>query len=92
MPAIDYELMRIGLDDLAYLYTLEQVLEAARESSDKQAAVERTDAFISRLDAMLEDDMDKYRDAETRKQYAWPMARFDEIRGEVVDLVLQLRD
>lgn len=92
VPAIDYELMRIGLDDLAYLYTLEQVLEAARESSDKQAAVERTDAFISRLDAMLEDDMDKYRDAETRKQYAWPMARFDEIRGEVVDLVLQLRD
>jgi len=90
VPTINYELMRIGLDDLAYLHTLELALASAREVPDKQALVKRADAFIAHLDASIEDDMNKYQDANTRKQYAWPIARFDEIRSEVTGLILQL--
>jgi len=90
VPSIAYELMRVGLDDLAYLYTLEQALNTARAVPDKQAAVDRADAFIARLDAMIEDNMDKYREPDSRETYAWPVERFDALRSETVDLILQL--
>ncbi len=61
-PSPEYEWVRIGLDDLAYLNTLEQAIEAARKDPAKQAAVARADAFIKRLDGMIEDEMKKYKD------------------------------
>lgn len=91
VPSIGYELMRLGLDDLAYLHTLELALESARDVPDKQAAVERAAAFIASLDGLIEDDMNRYRDAATREQYAWPVARFDALRNEAIELLLQLQ-
>lgn len=91
VPSIGYELMRIGLDDLAYLHTLELALVASRELPEKQQAVERAEAFIAGLDAMIEDDLNLYREPNTRQRHAWPVERFDALRNEAIDLILQLQ-
>ena len=90
IPSLDYERMRIGLDDLAYLYTLERVIEDSRADPEKVAAVATAEAYLHKLDGMLEDDMNKYRDPATKDDYQWPVARYDEVRAEVIDLILQL--
>ena len=90
IPSLDYERMRIGLDDLAYLFTLERVIEDSRADPEKVAAVTAAEAYLDKLDGMLEDDMNKYRDPATRDDYQWPVARYDEVRAEVIDLILQL--
>jgi len=92
IPSLDYERMRIGLDDLAYLYTLEQVIEDSRDDPAKVSAVTAAEVFIRRLDGMIEDDMNKYRDHATRESYQWSVARYDEVRDKVIDLILQLYD
>jgi hypothetical protein len=90
IPSLDYERMRIGLDDLAYMYTLERLMEDMRADPEKVAAVAAAEAFIHKLDGMLEDDMNKYRDPAIRDDYQWPVARYDEVRAEVIDLILRL--
>ena len=37
---------------------------------------------------MIEDDMNWYRDDETRR---WPVERYDALRDEAIDHILQLR-
>jgi Glycoside hydrolase 123, catalytic domain len=90
IPSLNYEWMRMGLDDLAYLYTLEQVIDATRKDTAKKAAITKADAFIKKIDGMIEDDMNKYRDSHTKNKYTWPAERYDEIRSEIIDLILQL--
>ncbi len=90
VPSLDYERMRIGLDDLAYLYTLERVVEASREEPKKIAAVRAAEVYLNQLDGMIDDDMNKYRDPATRDDYQWSVARYDELRAEVIDLILGL--
>jgi hypothetical protein len=90
IPSLDYEWMRMGLDDLAYLYTLEQVVASSRGDPEKALAVTAAEAFIHKLDSMIEDDMNKYRDHATRDSHRWPVKRYDEVRGEVVELILRL--
>lgn len=90
IPSLGYEWMRIGLDDLAYLHTLEQVLEDSRGDPLKDSAVVATEAFIYRLDGMIEDDMNKYYDSTVREDYQWTVERYDEVRSKVIDLILQL--
>jgi hypothetical protein len=91
IPSLGYEWMRIGLDDLAYLHTLEQVLEDVRTDPEKASSVAAADAFIRRLDGMVESDMSKYREQAVRERFKWPVARFDEVRNEVIDLILRLQ-
>ena len=90
IPSLDYERMRIGLDDLAYLHTLERQIEASRGDPAKASAVAAAETFINKLDGMIEDDMSKYRDRDTQDSYRWPVARYDELRAEVIDLILGL--
>ena len=90
IPSLNYEWMRMGLDDLAYLYTLEQFIDASRKDPLKNFAVAKADAFIKKLDGMIEDDMNKYRDSHTKNKYTWPAERYDKIRIEIIDLILQL--
>lgn len=92
IPALDYERMRIGLDDLAYLYTLEQAIEDSRADPLKASVVAAADHFIRGLDDLIEDDMSLYRDPAVRSRYLWPVVRYDEVRREVIDLILQLYD
>lgn len=86
-----YEQMRMGLDDLAYLHTLEQFLEAARNLPAKRVAVARAEAFIRRLDGMIEDDMNIYLDPDSAATSRWPVQRYDEVRTAVIDHILELR-
>ncbi len=90
IPTLRYEWMRMGLDDLAYLHTLEKALEEARKNPARKAAVAKADAFIQKLDGMIEDDMNKYRGKDKAK-YVWPVERYDEVRNQVIDLILELR-
>ena len=90
IPSLGYEQMRIGLDDLAYLHTLEQAMEDSRADPARAAAVAAAEAFIHKLDGMIADDMNKYRDRATRDSYRWPVARYDELRGKIIDLILGL--
>jgi len=91
IPSLDYERMRIGLDDLAYLHTLEQAMEDARADPARVSAVTAAEALLHALDGMIEDDMNKYRDRATRGSYRWPMARYDELRSEIIDQILGLQ-
>jgi hypothetical protein len=90
IPSLAYEQMRIGLDDLAYLHTLEQVVASSRGDPGKHLAVKAAEEFIHNLDNMIEDDMNKYRDKATRDSHQWPVERYDEVRNEVIELILQL--
>jgi hypothetical protein len=90
IPSLSYEWMRIGLDDLAYLYTLEQVVAGSRGDPEKALAVAAAEAFIHKLDSMIADDMNKYRDHATRDSHRWPVERYDEVRDEVIELILRL--
>ncbi|NOR40195.1 MAG: DUF4091 domain-containing protein [Gammaproteobacteria bacterium] len=92
IPSLGYEWMRIGLDDLAYLYTLEQVLEHARNDPEKAAAVAAAEVFINGLDDMIEDDMNKYYDGTVSENHQWTVERYDEVRTKVIDQILQLYD
>jgi hypothetical protein len=91
VPSLDYERMRIGLDDLAYLNTLEQALESSRRDPARAAAVASAEVFIYGLDGMIEDDLNKYRDPDTRDSHRWPVARYNELRNEIIDLILGLQ-
>ena len=90
IPSVNYEWMRMGLDDLAYLNTLEKAIDAARDVPAKRSVVEAADAFIKELGDMIEDDMNKYRDKQTKNRYIWPVERYDVIRGQVADMIIQL--
>ncbi|MEN8205412.1 MAG: hypothetical protein ABFS24_05300 [Pseudomonadota bacterium] len=91
IPSLDYEWMRMGLDDLAYLYTLEQLIEDSRGDPLKVSAVTAAEAFLHKLDGMIEDDMNKYRDRATRDSHQWPVEHYDELRSEVIDRILGLK-
>lgn len=90
IPSLDYEWMRMGLDDLAYLHTLEQLVASSRSEPAKDAAVTAAEAFIHRLDGMLESDMNKYRDRSGGDSLRWPVERYDAVRDEVIELILRL--
>ena len=90
IPSLHYEWMRMGLDDLAYLYTLEQAINATREDTERKSVLTKADAFIKKLDGIIEDDMNKYIDSHTKDNYIWPAERYDEMRSEIIELILKL--
>lgn len=92
IPSLDYECMRIGLDDLAYLFTLEKVIDEKRKLHEKRAEVARADLFIKQLYDLIEDDMNKYLDKQNKASYAWPAERIDATRNKVIDLIVQLQE
>ena len=53
LPTLRWEGVREGIDDLRYLYTLEQALEAARGNPGKADAVARGEALLAELRAEL---------------------------------------
>ncbi len=88
IPSLDYQRMRMGFNDLAYLYTLEQLLAAEPNAAADNAAIAGAEAFLHELDSMIEDDMDQYLNDETQR---WPIERYNTVRDELIDHILQLR-
>jgi hypothetical protein len=91
IPSLEYEWMRIGLDDLAYLHTLEERIEAGRGLPSRRAAVAAAEAFIEKLAAEISDDMSVYLDRQGKVKAPWPAGRFDALRSQVADLILALQ-
>lgn len=83
--ALDYERMRMGFTDLAYINTLEQMVASA--SADNTALL-AAKAFLLRLDGLIDDDMNQYFDDDSKR---WPDERYATLRNEVIDHILQLR-
>jgi hypothetical protein len=91
IPSLNYEWMRMGLDDLAYLYTLEKTLDDARRDSTKSVAVAKGEGFLKALSGMIEDDFSKYIVLKENNKDVWPIERYDRIRSEVTDLILEIQ-
>ncbi len=87
--SLEYERMRMGLDDLAYLYTLERTIAAARRvaNTDKQAIVDAA-SFLAELDSEIDDDFNRYLDDESQH---WPAGRYARLRERVIDHILRLQ-
>ena len=83
--ALDFERMRIGFTDLAYIHTLEQMLVSASADNPAQAAAK---SFLRKLDALIDDDMNQYFDDDSKR---WPDARYASLRNAAIDHILQLR-
>jgi hypothetical protein len=92
IPSLDYERMRIGLDDLAYLHTLEQWLERSRGIPDSAADVAAAEAFLARLNDMINADIKYYRRARAGKSRHWTHEQYDTLRDEIIDLILALQN
>jgi hypothetical protein len=88
IPSLEYQRMRVGFDDLAYLFTLEQLLASRRDMGADNAPLADAEAFLHKLESMIEDDMNWYRDDKTQR---WPFERYDALRDEAIDHILQLR-
>jgi hypothetical protein len=80
--------MRMGFDDLAYLHTLEQLLASRRDMAADNAALTGAEGFLHKLDALIGDDMNRYYDD---KMQPWPIERYDALRDEAIDHILELR-
>lgn len=72
LSTIPYERMRLGLDDLAYIYTLEYWIENAPSSQLRY----ESDALIERVDEMIDDNFSKHT-TPTVDGHRWPEARYD---------------
>ncbi len=83
--ALDYERMRIGFTDLAYINTLELMVASARDDIPALAAAK---AFFRRLDGLIDDDMNQYFDDESKQ---WSDERYATLRNEAIDHIVQLR-
>jgi hypothetical protein len=92
VPSLEYEWMRIGLDDLAYLHTLEERIETSRRLPGRRTAVAAAEAFIEKLAAEISDDMSVYLDRQGKVKAPWPAGRFDALRSQVADLILALQN
>jgi hypothetical protein len=91
IPSLNYEWMRMGLDDLAYLYTLEKMLEEKRNQFVKLPAVVKAEAFIKQLSDFILDDMNRYPVQNSGNRSTLPVEQYDLIRNRAIDLILELQ-
>ena len=90
IPSLDYEWMRIGLDDLAYVYTLEQRIRETRGISEKADALSEADEFLRRLSDEIEEDMREYNDQKKSELIKWSAEKMDKTRDHIIDLIVGL--
>lgn len=91
VPSLEYEWMRMGLDDLAYIHTLEKRIEENRDRADRQGAIPPAEAFLSRLFAAIEIAPSRPGDPRMGARSPWPGSRVEAARNEIIDLILSLR-
>jgi hypothetical protein len=90
VPSLEYEWMRMGLDDLAYLNTLERRIDEKRNHFAYRAAVASADAFLESLAGEIDDDMNTYLDRRTGAKNFWHPGLFEAVRGQVIDLIIKM--
>jgi hypothetical protein len=86
LSTIPFERMRQGLDDFAYLHTLEYMTENAPSSTIRDEA----EALIKRIDAMIDDDFSKY-STPGSGVYRWDDALYNSLRHEISDMIIKLK-
>ena len=87
IPSLDYQRMLMGLNDLAYLNTLEKSIASRKKSGQVDSTIASAEAFLKKLDRSIEDDMNRYKSGDTKP---WPDKRYDAIRKQIIDHILQL--
>ena len=69
----------MGFDDLAYLFTLERLLASREKIGLSTPEITSAEVFLRRLEGLIEDDMNRYLDGDTKR---WTAARYDALRNE----------
>ena len=90
LTSLDYEQMRLGLDDLAYLTTQEQVLTELRVESGAAQAVAAGKAFFERLDSMIKVDREYCRLTGSDENRNWQVGKYNLLLNEIIELILDL--
>jgi hypothetical protein len=90
LTSLDYVQMRIGLDDLAYLTTQEEVLTELRVESGAAQAVVAAKAFFERLDSMIKVDREYCRRTGSDENRNWQVEKYNSLRNEIIELILDL--
>jgi hypothetical protein len=84
---IPYERMRQGLDDLAYLHTLEYMTENAPPGVIRDEA----EKMINRIDQMVNDDFSKYMERK-KDEFRWNEVRYNKLRHEISEMIMKLKN
>lgn len=103
-PSRDLVLVREGIDDYRYVFTLEQALCAAAEKKVGGAAAAAARKFLDQLAAGLSLDLSKYYESRGGPEYVtfvenwfmrpdnpWTTARLDETRKKCAEHILALQ-
>ncbi|MFH1073989.1 MAG: glycoside hydrolase domain-containing protein [Candidatus Firestonebacteria bacterium] len=92
---IQWELVREGIDDAKYLYTLETALREVKKTESNPAAVKEAEDFLFALkkeaETSLKGPFDHFRTGELLEQPVWKPAKFEETRKRMVELVRKLK-
>jgi hypothetical protein len=94
VPSLEWEWMRIGLEDMAYLITLENAVAAARADAAKAALAAEADAFLKKLDGAIRDDCWKvsgYMGEGEQASTPWTAEQMDTTRNQVIDMIVKLK-
>jgi hypothetical protein len=87
LTTIPYERMRQGLDDLAYLYTLEYYAKNTTSSQLKKEA----GALLESINQMIDDDYSRYTNSKNDVDH-WKNARYYKLRNEIGSMILKLKN
>ena len=86
IPTIQWECIRMGIDDARYLYTLEAAI-AARRGSPQAAAAEK---FLAELRKTMPDSTTLPDQSSILYQCPWQPRQFSELRHNVIQHILAL--
>ena len=87
LHSLEFEMMRLGFTDLAYLHTLEQSIAASREVADP-AALQAAMRFIEQLAASIDQDLRRMQSSDAER---WPADKYNATRNQAIDHILALR-
>jgi len=96
ITTIQWELVREGIDDAKYLYTLESAIKEAKSLSPSNPAIKSAEMLLDSIRKNVEMDIKKYKfehyaTGELLEQPLWKPSKFDQIRREIADLIRKIK-
>ena len=93
---IQWELVREGIDDAKYLYTLETSVKEAKKSAINNPAVKEAENLIASIKENVEAasknaKYEHYATGEILEQKIWNPAKFEQLRKQISELIKKLK-
>lgn len=86
ISSLRYERIRQGLDDLAYLFTLEEIIKPAPKGTTRTQA----EALIAKIDGLVDENWMKHRGKDAKGK-RWSAERLEEVRNQIIEMILKLQ-